>query len=280
MKKYIKRRYPLKPIHSSENIYCGVSVNGKRVDFDFNQDDEKKDIITLVTDSSGEYDDDNVTYVYGYSYTSYASRDDITFFRDLLKGKITPRIYANPDIEEFITQGIRALNVYTDISEFGAIINLDTGTKPSVLNMIRVHLMEYLDQRSIQFTLVKQAYENVRFDVEKAKAAMRKSNRKYSESEIDRDIEFTLNKFEELKRSKDLFQIKRFLPVEIRAGFMNFFKFASEEERAVFEQLQGVNVLIYDDFLTSGSTVKEVIRYLRAINDRNALTVFVLVKQH
>ena len=36
---------------------------------------------------------------------------------------------------------------------------------------------------------------------------------------------------------------------------------------------------VFDDFLTSGATIKEVIRYLKAIHDKNTLTVFILVKQ-
>lgn len=51
------------------------------------------------------------------------------------------------------------------------------------------------------------------------------------------------------------------------------------EEKQIYLSLQGVNVLIFDDFLTSGVTVKEIIRYLKSFNENNTLTVFVLVKQ-
>lgn len=73
--------------------------------------------------------------------------------------------------------------------------------------------------------------------------------------------------------------MKRFIPKAIRSGFYDFLKFKTEKERKVYEALQGVDVLVYDDFLTSDSTVKEIIRYLRAIHDENSLTVFVLIKQ-
>ena len=95
-----------------------------------------------------------------------------------------------------------------------------------------------------------------------------------------KDINYTISKFNDLKKSGELFQITRFLPTAIRVGSTNYIKFASEVEKSVYMDLQNANVLIYDDFITSGSTVKEVMRYLKSINENNTLTVFILVKQH
>ena len=277
MKRYIHNRYELRPIHEN-SIYCGVSVQGKRINFDFDADSDK-DIITLVNDSSGEYDDDNVMYVYGYTYTPNARKTDVEIFRNFIKGKTTSRVWYNEDVEEFIKYGVLAIERYADFSDFGAIVTLGKRNEVSTVGMIRQQLMYYIQQGTIQFHLIKQAYENVQFDRDLARIAMRKTKR-YSDAQIEDELDFTEHKFNQLKQNGGFFAIKKFLPPVLRAGFLNYFKFETEEERKVFEQLQGVNVLIYDDFMTSGSTIKEVIRYLRAINDRNTLTVFVLVKQH
>ena len=62
--------------------------------------------------------------------------------------------------------------------------------------------------------------------------------------------------------------MKKILPSKIRPAFTNFLKFKTAEQKQIYEQLQNTEVLIYDDFLTSGSTVKEIIRYLKAINPK------------
>lgn len=277
MKRYLSSRHELERIYESP-IYCGVSIKGKYVNFDFNED-SSTDIVKLKNQSYGEYDDDGVTYIYGYSYTSNARKTDTDYFRDFIKGRITPRVWTNQDVEDFIRYGVLAIEQYMNFSDFGAIVNLVPRETSSTVGMIRRQLMEYIETGTIQFHMIKQAYRNVTFDADLAADAMRKSGH-FTEDDIRREIAYTIKKFNELKAGNKLFEIKRFIPKELRAGFLNYFKFKSEEERAIFEKLQGVNVLIYDDFLTSGSTIKEVIRYLRAINNNNTLTVFVLVKQH
>ena len=73
--------------------------------------------------------------------------------------------------------------------------------------------------------------------------------------------------------------MKKFVPRQVREAFTDFLKFESKETEEVYRNLQGVDVLAFDDFLTSGSTVKEIIRYLGAINPNNKLTIFILVNQ-
>ena len=73
--------------------------------------------------------------------------------------------------------------------------------------------------------------------------------------------------------------MKKFIPRQVREAFTDFLKFESKETEEVYHNLQGVDVLVFDDFLTSGSTIKEIIRYLKTINPSNTLTVFVLINQ-
>lgn len=278
MKRYIQKRYILEPRYNSV-IYGGVSVDSDTVMFNWQKDNQETDIITLTDVCSGQYDDDNVRYVYAYSYTPDATKSDKSFFRDYIKGKITPDVWCDEDVEKFVDNGVLKLDSYFDLEQFGAIINIKPTSTPSIMDVLRQTIMNYASGVLNSFDLVKQAYQHVEFDEDKAREAL-KATGKYSESKIEDEISFTKNKFETLKKKNELFQIKRFIPAEIRAGFLNYLKFKTDEERDVYAALQGVDVLIYDDFITSGSTVKEVIRYLRAINDKNTLTVFVLVKQH
>lgn len=278
MKRYIKSRHNL-PIVFDIGIQCGVTVNPKlrSISFDWKHD-TPDDIITLQSDCSGEYTDDGVTYIYGYSYTKNAKAFQINYFRDYIKGKNNDSVWTNPDVEEFVNKGVLNIERYMNFDDIGAIVNLRPAKRPSIMDIIRGYVREYVGKSTYNFELVKKAYNDVEFDSEKAYLALKEAG--WNEDDINQEITFTINKFNQLKKTKELFEIKRFIPKEIRAGFLNYFKFATPLERTIFITLQGINILIYDDFITSGSTIKEVIRYLRAINPNNTLTVFVLVKQH
>lgn len=279
MKIYIKEtenRYPLNPV-SDTYVRCGVYLDGGTPVFDFEEDDSN-DILMLHGDCSGEYDDDGVKYVYAYSYRSNADKKQIGLFRNYIKGKYSDLFSTDEDVRDFVEAWVLKLGDYIPFESFGAIVNIQPTKTPALVTIIRDQLEYYINHIEFDFTLVKQTYENVSFDAKKAANALRKF--RYSESRIKETIEKVLQEFDALKQTGRLFEMKNFLPVAIREGFTDYLVFQSDDEKQVYKSLQGTNVLIYDDLITSGSTVKEVIRYLRAINDKNTLTVFILVKQH
>lgn len=98
-------------------------------------------------------------------------------------------------------------------------------------------------------------------------------------SNIDSSIKQLIDQFNRLKQSDEFFEIKNFLPREIRAGFLNFLKFSNNDEQRVYQSLQGVNVLIYYDLYTSGTTIAEMLRILNSVNPNNNLIAFILIKQ-
>ena len=72
-----------------------------------------------------------------------------------------------------------------------------------------------------------------------------------------------LDKFETLKASGKLFQMKRFVPKVIRDSFSDYLQFETDEDRILYQTLRGdensgCNVLVYNDFYISGSTVREI----------------------
>ena len=145
---------------------------------------------------------------------------------------------------------------------------------------MRGFLLDNVNGLITDIQLVKEMYANVQFDVNEVRAALQNSTyRRYRPREIEQIIKETQDLMERFKSEGKLFKMKLHSPREVRSGFSNFLKFANEEERMTYEDLQGVEVLIYDDLYTSGATVREIIRLLRSINENNTLTVFVLIKQ-
>ena len=62
-----------------------------------------------------------------------------------------------------------------------------------------------------------------------------------------------------------------------RRYIMNFLRFETEEERELCSKIRQQNVLVIDDVTTSGSTLNEVLRTLRILNEDNDITIFSLI---
>jgi len=262
MKKYIQR------------IYGGIAIQDTGPEFNFNIDNISSDVIYLQKDVSGTFNEDGVEYVYAYEYNPNSSQADRKLVRTFLKNVTED----DEDIYEFVENGVFMLDKYHRLEEFGAIVTTYSTNRPSLTEVMHDYFAQYCTHNFISFKLLKKAYKDVQFDQAKAKDALIAEGR--TEIEANREVKRAAKKFEKLKETDELFEMKKFLPRAIRSSFSNFLKFRSEEEKEIYLSLQGVNVLIYDDFLTSGATVKEIIRYLKSFNENNTLTVFVLVKQH
>lgn len=254
------------------HLYEGVSIDSKgNIVFNFDKDNNN-DIISLDSDVSGQFMEDDIRYVHGYKYNQNATKQQKKIFRDYIKsGKRTA------DIEDFVEKAVIKLDVVQELKSFGALVSIKSSSYPSVISIIGNYLHSYMSPPFLTFELVKQTYNDVIFNTDIAFEALIKAG--WDTVDAEDEVNFINDKFNSLKEEGSLFQIKRFIPSEIRKGFSNFLKFKNDRQKLTYEKLQGVDVLIYDDFLTSGSTVKEVIRYLKSINPDNTLTVFVLVNQ-
>lgn len=255
------------------HLYEGINIDGNNnIVFNWNKDNKSSDVIYLDIHTSGKFNDDGIKYIYGYRYAPNATQAQKKLVRDFIKAGSTSR-----DIEHFIENAILEIEHIKSLNSFGALVRVKPSKYPSILSQIENALTSYAEVPYYRFELIKQTYDKVTFNREKAYQLL--IDKGLDEIAAEDKINFVENKFEQLKASGELFQMKRFLPTAIRGAFSDFLIFENESQRKLYESLQNVDVLIYDDFLTSGSTIKEIIRYLKSFNPNNTLTVFVLINQ-
>ena len=254
-------------------IYEGVRVDNKgNVTFNWERDNRDKDILLLDGFEASSFNEDDVQYIYAYNYTQKATTEEKRIVRNYLKD-----MKNIDEIDDFVDNGVLKLNAVKDIRSFGAFIYIKPRKPLSLISRIQSYLLDYSSPFSVDFHLVKKCYSEVTFDKNKLEVILKKKH--WSPVNIEDTVNNVEYKFQQLKKSGKLFEMKKFIPRQVREAFTDFLKFESKETEEVYRNLQGVDVLAFDDFLTSGSTVKEIIRYLDAINPNNKLTIFILVNQ-
>lgn len=261
----------------------GISKNFEgKYDFDYTQDLDT-DILHLSTDESGVKTANGLTYFYAYQFNPKADYNEVKTFRKLFKHNYRDSHYFyNDDVFDFIEVGMLHMDHFKKLESFDIVFMTDfgNGTSAGVMALLDSMLLEYTNGSFLDVRLVKQTYENVKFDRGKAKQAIISTNKYSNDYQAERAVRSMEDTFNQLKTSGELFKMKRYLPAAGRVGFYDFLRFDTEEHKNAFMCMEnGSEALICDDFVTSGSTIKEIKRYLHSINPNVNITVFVLIDQ-
>jgi hypothetical protein len=256
---------------------CGKFIFDKKVDLD-------TDIIELTKDISGIKHTHNLTYIYAYEFRNGIDSKVQKEFRDALKYNIeNTNYYYTDEVHDFVEDGVFRLDEYKRIDTFKVLVSVKpTFTEHNtLLDWITIFINEYSSTSIISFELLKKIVKEVRFDKQKAFDALKRTN-KYG-NKTDEYLWKLVNKINiqfQQANPISLFKIKEYVPVVIREGFIDYLKFRNDEEKEIYCNLtKGTEVLIIDDFITSGSTLKEIIRFLNTINPNNNITAFAFINQ-
>ena len=246
--------------------------------------DFDKDIIFLCKNTSGAKKRENLTYYYGFEFNPKATRKQQEDFRNAIKHDFhNSDIFYSEDADRFVRDGIYHMDELKSLSDFGAVISTASyyGEKTLTGLMCQICWDEMPDRvQCCNLQLIKKMCRDVTFDEERAREALMKTDRYRNKKDADDAIKSIKHQFEQEKRKNGLFKMKLYKPVIGRSGFIDFLKFASPQHQKLYETLKdGTEVLICEDFITSGSTVNEIIRFLNTINPNNKISVFVLINQ-
>lgn len=268
--------------------FCeGISVDtwGNVV---FNYDkDEYDDIIMLTKDSSGITEIDEAKVFYAYQYNPNCN--DLKAkrkVREVIKQNINQFECLTDDVWDFIETGVLEFDSKFGLDNYPAVVSIQSSkSTSSSSDAIEANIFNYRGDMTgpygttlCDIKLLKDTYENVQFNEDRAYDLLIEN--KFKTEDAYKEINKLKRQFEKYKSQNRLFQMKTIVPVCLRNSVSNFLKFANGEQEDVYKRLDGVNVLFYDDFLTTGTTVREAIRYLKSINPSVKITVFILIKQH
>jgi len=130
--------------------------------------------------------------------------------------------------------------------------------------------------------LVKALPENISFDMEGYENqylndVLENGRPRYTEKQKE-EVKDSINTMMQLIHQKEYFTIaKDVKKSRMRPYMMQFLKFKDENEEKLCQKIQKQNILIVDDIATSGSTLNEILRALRILNEDNNITIFSLI---
>ena len=248
-------------------------------EFDFDTD-----IIKLCTKTSGYKDFDNVTVYYGFEFNPKSSNKEQKEFRDSLKYKIEDDdVFYGEEARRFVEDGIYNMDELKRLVDFGVVISTaSTYGEKTLTGLMSQICWDLMPDRipCCNMRLLKKLCKDVTFDEQRAKEALMKTDKYADEEDAEEAVRNLKQQFNKAIRAGGIFKIKIYQPVVGRIGFMDFLKFETPTHQRLYETLKkGTEVLICEDFITSGSTVSEIIRFLNTINPNNKISVFVLINQ-
>ena len=181
--------------------------------------------------------------------------------------------YYGYEFGEAVDGGVRGAFIkYVKFSESSSKVNQ---------YMLR-YIYRFAQPRLHKMELIKSLPENISFDmdayaVQYLDDVLENGRPRYTEKQKD-EVKQSINDMMDLIHKKDYFTIaKDVKKSRFRPYMMNFLRFKSEEDKALCATIRKQNVLIVDDVTTSGSTLNEILRALRVLNEDNRITIFSLI---
>ena len=251
-------------------------VEEKKFVFDF-EHDNIEDIVSL-TGSGYQVEAFGKCFYYGYEFSEQVESSVRTAFIKYVK--FTEALQDTPDLTDFIKKAIDDLHKKINLYNYDVVVMPQSSSKVNQY-MLR-YIYRFAQPSLYKMTLVKALPSNISFDMKAYEKqylddVLENGMPRYSQAAKEQ-AKSSINDMLEMIHKKDYFTIaKDVKKSRLRPYIMNFLKFESDEEKELCSMIRKQNVLVIDDVTTSGSTLNEVLRTLRILNEDNQITIFSLI---
>ena len=260
------------------NNVMGITYNQeeKKFMFDF-QHDGQEDIISL-TGAGYQVEAFGKCFYYGYEFTEQVESSVRSAFIKYLK--FTDSLQEHPDLTNFIKKAV------DDLDKQISLYNYDLVVMPESSSKVNQYMLRYIyrfAQPSLhKMELIKALPASISFDMDAYEKqylddVLENGRPRYTQAQKD-EVKQSIEKMLDLIHQKDYFTIaKDVKKSRFRPYMMHFLKFADKADEELCASIRKQNVLIIDDVTTSGSTLNEILRTLRILNEDNDITIFSLI---
>ena len=251
-------------------------IETNRFIFDF-EHDGSEDIISL-TCTGYQVEAFGKCFYYGYEFTDQVTSPVRTSFIQYVK--FPESIAKDTDLTKFIQKAINELNKKINLYDYDLVIMPESSSR---LNQYMLRYIYRFAQPSLHYMeLVKSLPENISFDMEGYEKqylddVLENGRPRYTEAQ-KAEVRDSINNMMDLIHKKEYFTIaKDVKKSRMRPYIMQFLRFNNNADKELCATIRKQNILIVDDITTSGSTLNEILRTLRILNEDNQIVIFSLI---
>ena len=248
----------------------------QRFVFDF-EHDGAEDIVSL-TGSGYQVEAFGKCFYYGYEFGGEVDGNVRSAFIHYVK--FSDDLQNNPDLTQFIQKAVNDLNNQINLYDYDLVVMPESS---SFVNRYMLRYIYRFAQPMLQeIELVKNLPASVSFDMtayekQYLNDVLENGRPRYTEAQKE-EVREHIRQMLDLIHKKDYFTIARDVKKSrFRPYMMQFLRFASKADEELCATIRQQNVLVIDDVTTSGSTLGEVLRTLRILNEDNKITIFSLI---
>ena len=248
----------------------------KKFVFDF-EHDGAEDIVSL-TGSGYQVEAFGKCFYYGYEFSDQVDGPVRSAFIKYVK--FTEDLQENPDLTHFIKKAIDNLDKQINLYDYDLVVMPESSSKVNQY-MLR-YIYRFAQPTLRKMELVKSLPASISFDMDAYEQSylndvLENGRPRYTQAQKE-EAKKSINDMLDLIHQKDYFTIaKDVKKSRFRPYMMNFLRYATNEDEELCSKIRHQNVLVIDDVTTSGSTLNEVLRTLRILNEDNEITIFSLV---
>ena len=251
-------------------------IGQQRFVFDF-EHDGKGDIVSL-TGSGYQVEAFGKCFYYGYEFADSVDSDVRSAFIKYVK--FSSPLQDHPDLTDFIKKAVDNLSHKINLYDYNMVVmpESSSGVNQYMLRYIyrfaqpMLHSMELVKALPASISFDMNAYEKQYLD-----DVLENGRPRYTEAQKN-EVKESIGQMLDLIHKKDYFTIaKDVKKSRYRPYIMHFLKFADKADEELCATIRNQNVLVIDDIATSGSTLNEILRTLRILNEDNNITIFSLI---
>lgn len=256
----------------------GIQYDIASIQFSFDFEHDGKEDLILLTGNGYQVEAFGKCFHYAYEFTDQVDGNVRSEFIRFLK--FTPNLAEHPQLTRFIQQAINNLSKQVNLYDYDLVVMPESSSK------VNQYMLRYLYRfaqpmlRSIE--LVKALPEKINFDMDGytqqyLNDVLENGRPRYTEVQ-KYQVKQAINEMIASIHKKDYFTIaKDVKKSRLRPYVTSFLTFQTEEDKQLWQSIHDQNVLVIDDIATSGSTLNEILRVLRCINDSNNIAIFSLL---
>jgi hypothetical protein len=256
----------------------GITYNSilQRFVFDFEHDGNSNNV--SLTGTGYQVEAFGKCFYYGYEFAEQVDGAvRIAFIKHV---KFSGPIQENPDLATFIKKAVDNLSHKINLYDYDLVVMPESSSK--VNDYMLRYIYRFAQPMLRKMELVKNLPANITFDMDAYEQqylddVLENGRPRYTAAQKD-EAKQSINQMLDLIHKKDYFTIaKDVRKSRFRPYMIQFLKFASKADEQLCAIIRQQNVLIVDDIATSGSTINEILRTLRILNEDNNITIFSLI---